>query len=541
MRNVLIWLLLAGAAFAQQTGGWKQYNGPQFSFPYPPAWTLREPSPTSVFAFDPGSARWFGVEYLTEFGSDTAALLASERDVLRNVARDAAGKVYFDDDGISIRLGTAFSAGIELPNGNGYSYWVNAVPFGKAMYVFRMRTFANWAFSDREQFRDPMAQSVSFRAAQQPAIGTWQRDVRSLSTLVNGVEQSAPPRTFRAVFSLLQDGSYSYEVQQIDPSAPAWQLRMSGRYTAVSTVPAKDLGIALSLSPTQVQFVPIRGPVNQASELARLLPDGLPDTAPAVINLLQASTNELWIKTRNGGSDLHLQRTSEPTPSGLRVVNAASSKEGAVAPGSLISLFGLTMEATGVSAQALPLPVSLAGVSVTIGGRACPLLYVGREQINAQLPFEVSAGTTVSVSVVQNGKPAGSGTVIVNATSPGIFLWNGNRAVASNQDAALNWASAPARAGSVITVYYTGQGAFRTPVRTGEGSPANPLPYTAAQTTATIGGRPAVVNYSGGAPGFAEVSQANILVPAGLSRGDHQLILTIGGVASNPATISVAP
>ena len=105
----------------------------------------------------------------------------------------------------------------------------------------------------------------------------------------------------------------------------------------------------------------------------------------------------------------------------------------------------------------------------------------------------------------------------------------------------INSASAPARVGSTITVYYTGQGAFHLPVRTGQAASANPLAHTAAKTTATIGGKSAVVSYSGGAPGFAGVSQANIQIPAGLARGDYPLILIVGGVSSNAADISVAP
>jgi uncharacterized protein (TIGR03437 family) len=61
---------------------------------------------------------------------------------------------------------------------------------------------------------------------------------------------------------------------------------------------------------------------------------------------------------------------------------------------------------------------------------------------------------------------------------------------------------------------------------------------TLALTTATIGGVPATVSFSGLAPGFVGLGQVNLLVP-NVPAGDQQVIVTIGGVASNPALIAV--
>ena len=81
-------------------------------------------------------------------------------------------------------------------------------------------------------------------------------------------------------------------------------------------------------------------------------------------------------------------------------VNGASFRPAAapgtaVAPGSIISIFGKNLAAStsGIQADALPLPTSLAGTSVTIGGLAAPLFFVRADQINAVVPWSVTSGT----------------------------------------------------------------------------------------------------------------------------------------------------
>jgi len=61
----------------------------------------------------------------------------------------------------------------------------------------------------------------------------------------------------------------------------------------------------------------------------------------------------------------------------LRVVNAASLASGSVQPGSIITIFG-TRLTTGVNfaTDVQKPPVSLGGVTVSIGGSAAALFYV---------------------------------------------------------------------------------------------------------------------------------------------------------------------
>jgi uncharacterized protein (TIGR03437 family) len=117
-------------------------------------------------------------------------------------------------------------------------------------------------------------------------------------------------------------------------------------------------------------------------------------------------------------------------------------------------------------------------------------------------------------------------------------MYAGGRAPAINQDGTLNLATNPAAAGSFVSVYLTGQGLVDRPVASGAAAPIGTLSNTLAKTTATIGGVPATVSFSGLAPGLVGLGQVNLLVP-NLPAGDQQVIVTIGGVASNPAMIAV--
>jgi len=185
------------------------------------------------------------------------------------------------------------------------------------------------------------------------------------------------------------------------------------------------------------------------------------------------------------------------------------------------------------------LPVSLGRVSVAIGDRAAPLFYAGSQQINAQLPTEAQPGTTNLVITV-NGVRRASTPLTIATSAPGIFLLPGtNRAVVQNEDLGLNGPSNPGRAGSVVIAYLTGPGPVDNPVAAGEAARSNPLSRVRSEIQAMVGGRAAEILFAGLAPGFVGLMQLNFRLPA-VSAGDQQLIVTIGGAASNAALLSVS-
>jgi trimeric autotransporter adhesin len=95
----------------------------------------------------------------------------------------------------------------------------------------------------------------------------------------------------------------------------------------------------------------------------------------------------------------------------------------------------------------------------------------------------------------------------------------------------------PAAGGTVIAVYGTGGGLTSPQGVTGTLTPTTQLypllnwTLGASNVTATIGGKAAVVEFVGAAPGeITGVLQINLLVPTGLTPGNQALVVTIDGV-----------
>jgi uncharacterized protein (TIGR03437 family) len=204
---------------------------------------------------------------------------------------------------------------------------------------------------------------------------------------------------------------------------------------------------------------------------------------------------------------------------GSGVVNAASYQPGPVAPGSYITLFGQNLAQTIATAPSYPLPTTLAGSSLTINGVPAPLYYASPTQIDAQVPFGTAAGAASAILTV-GGAALPAITFMVQATAPGLFT-----------------TGMTASAGSVLNVYGTGQGMVDSPIADGAAAPDSPVRITAA-VSATLGGQPAQVSFAGLAARLAGVFEVSIQIP-NLPPGDYPLVITIGGVPSNSALITL--
>lgn len=223
------------------------------------------------------------------------------------------------------------------------------------------------------------------------------------------------------------------------------------------------------------------------------------------------------------------------------VVNGASFQPGALAPGSLFTIFGSNLVSGGATSTANPdsfgggLPNSLAGVNMTIAGIPVPLSFVSGGQINAQIPFEVPFGMQELV-VTANGV---SRSTQVNLTSvaPGAFQVNGRGAIL-NQDSSLNAPNNAAVGKSTVQLFLTGLGAVSPDVTSGRPASLSQLTYARGKVTATIGSQPADVSFAGLAPGFIGLAQANIVVPD-LPSNDYYLVVSVDGVPANAVVIAV--
>jgi uncharacterized protein (TIGR03437 family) len=163
-------------------------------------------------------------------------------------------------------------------------------------------------------------------------------------------------------------------------------------------------------------------------------------------------------------------------------------------------------------------------------------------QINAQVPWELAGESQTTLTASLGGKRTAPQTLTLAAYAPGIFVVNrqtGQGAIL-NANYQLVSATNPAAAGSYVQIYCTGLGPVTNQPATGAPALGEPLSMTTATPTVTIGGVGAKVLFSGLVPDDVGLYQINVQVPAGAASGVAEpLIVSIGGVTSNTATIAI--
>jgi uncharacterized protein (TIGR03437 family) len=229
-----------------------------------------------------------------------------------------------------------------------------------------------------------------------------------------------------------------------------------------------------------------------------------------------------------------------PTIASGGVTNAASYLATTVAPGGIISIFGTDFACSSAGASSVPLTTTLSGVTVTVNGTAIPLYYAGASQINAQLPYEIPAGSA-TLTVTNAYGTSAVGTFNVVETGPGIFV-SGTQAAALNYPAyTVNSTSNGAEPGSVVIVYLSGLGPVSPAIADGAAAPSSPFSLpTAMQVSATINGQAMTIDFLGLAPGYVGLGQANLVVPSGMAAGTYPVVITIGSGSSQAANITVS-
>jgi uncharacterized protein (TIGR03437 family) len=281
-------------------------------------------------------------------------------------------------------------------------------------------------------------------------------------------------------------------------------------------------------------------------------------TVPATLSG-GSQTLSLRIGTKESNKVI-LPLAGQGLPSIAAVVNAASfASQVPVAPGSIVSLFGLNF---GQQDTVAIFPgTKFQGLSVSVMSIPAPLFAVlpSSGQLNLLVPTELPEFGTVSVQVTT---PAGLSSVFVlqmTPAAPGIFsIADPSRVVAKNAAAIFantawlvipssltqtlrvpacspttNPVSVCGRAaipGDIVQLYTTGLGRATAggnsagpPLPTGSVAPpdGNPLYVTIESPTVTVGGLPAEVLFSGLTPGYAGLYQVNVRVPVGVLAGDQ--------------------
>ena len=213
------------------------------------------------------------------------------------------------------------------------------------------------------------------------------------------------------------------------------------------------------------------------------------------------------------------------------VANGANLLSARLAPGALFTIFGTTMATTVAQATSVPLPTTLGGAQVLINNVPAALLYASPTQINGQIPPETALGP--GGIVVRNGFGGSRAISIgIDPAAPELFLTGDSDVLVLNQNGTVNSVSTPAPAETIVSAFFSGQGAVAPPVAAGRPAPASPLSQAVALVAAEIDGQDANVTFLGLAPGYVGLGQGNIGVPEGVS-GRVSIRIRIGEIWSS--------
>jgi uncharacterized protein (TIGR03437 family) len=237
-----------------------------------------------------------------------------------------------------------------------------------------------------------------------------------------------------------------------------------------------------------------------------------------------------YLGSGGSGNTVSSSQSSTPwpqfVPAGL--VNSATFQQRALAPGSLVSLFG----------------INLNGAVAQFDGIAAPVLFTSSSQINLQVPWELQGESSTSVTVTANSFTSQPQAIPVGVADPGIFSLGapqgGQGAIVNLAGSVVN-ANSPAHAGDYLEIYATGLGPVSNQPATGAEAGISLLSNLTGNATVTIGGVPApVITFAGLAPTFIGLYQVDVQVPMGITAGNAvPVVVSIGAIASNTVIISV--
>ena len=210
--------------------------------------------------------------------------------------------------------------------------------------------------------------------------------------------------------------------------------------------------------------------------------------------------------------------------------NAASPAAG-FAPGMLMTVSGSQLAPSNAQAKSFPLGLSMLGVAATVNGISAPLSAVAPDQITIQIPYETGAGPAV-LGVNNNGQVSAY-SFQVTASAPGIF---------TDQNGGLS-PTASGRPGQNLVLFVTGEGDVSPALADGatpaSGTARSKLPKPRLPVTMTVGGSPAQIVSAVIPNGFVGRTQITFAIPMDAVPGPQPVVVTVGGVDSAPATLTV--
>ena len=228
------------------------------------------------------------------------------------------------------------------------------------------------------------------------------------------------------------------------------------------------------------------------------------------------------------------------------VVNAASFLSGPVAPGEIVTVFGTGFGPGPLTTFRLTaglVNTTLGGTRLLFDGVSAPLIYTVENQLSAVVPYAVAGKSSTQVQVEYRGAKSAAVTLQLAPVSPAIFTLDSSGRGAGailNQDSSVNSPANPARIGSVVSIFATGEG--QTSPAGVDGKPeSDPAPHPILPVSVTIGGQTVTPIYAGGAPGnVAGLMQVNVQIPSAIQTGSAVPVVVQVGNTSSQAGVTIA-
>jgi len=271
---------------------------------------------------------------------------------------------------------------------------------------------------------------------------------------------------------------------------------------------------------------------------------------PSFEALTAGPDGNIWLIEGERNSIVKLTPDS---PTGAVVTRASSFVAGSVAPDSIATVFGSSLAPATEAATSLPLPTTLAGVSVKIrdsGGveRATQLFFVSGSQINFLVPSGISMGNATVTVTGEGGRTIIDGTLIIDDITPGLF--------------AANSSGSGVAAAVVLRVKADGSQSYEPVARLDENNNLAPVPIDLGPATdqvylilygsgirgnsklgdvrAVYGIQGLPVVFAGAQGDFPGLDQVNVLLSRDITtRGEQYVEVTVAGRHTNKVRINI--
>ena len=235
---------------------------------------------------------------------------------------------------------------------------------------------------------------------------------------------------------------------------------------------------------------------------------------------------------------------------GDSVVSAATGSS-TVSPESIASYYGSNLASDSVQQTTLPLPTTLAGISLQVQDSAgatqsAPLFSVSPTQISFEVPAGMAFGEAKFTVTNSDNAVVATSTANVQNVAPGLFTADSTGkgvAMAEAIQMGVNGLS------SVTPIYQcSGTTCSSTPINLGVDTPTYLQLYgtgirnesSLSNVSVTINGTSVPVVYAGAQGGFVGLDEVDVALPLSLrGSGETDLVLTVDGQTANTVRVNI--